>query len=72
MKKVKYSPERFRNPYLTPGKVYDVLVIDQDVIYVANDVDIIDYYFIRNINLVVEFVDVTAEYRNEVINGILK
>lgn len=79
MKKVRYNKELIMGYGLTDGKVYDVieyiksknglfwdrLTIINDYGFVATH-DVCDYYKNRRV-----FIDVTAEFRDNVIDGIL-
>ncbi len=79
MKKVKYEPSsNVVYIKLTKGKVYDVFnyICDpvnrnDDMITILNDEGVKDTFFIYSNEGILEFIDVTTEYRDEVINNIL-
>lgn len=80
MRKVKYIPTDFLSfKSLTPGKVYDVINyykgenINYDKVDVVNDLGNISCYYVYssdNITCILE--DITSEYRNDIIDGILE
>lgn len=79
MRKVKYIPAtHLAYSRLTIGKVYDVISYEYDlklncnIIYIRNDEGVTDWYFASIHNDVSVFIDVTHEYRNDVINEILE
>lgn len=79
MKKVKYIlAAEVSYSTLTIGKVYDVisqehdLVVEYHSIYLLNDLGLKDWYFVNAFDGRPEFIDVTHEYRNEVIKCILE
>lgn len=70
MRKVKYNYNDTLSTYLvtlTQGKVYDVVERGEDYIKIINDVG--DEFGIIISNGL--FTDVTSEYRNDIIDGIL-
>lgn len=78
MRKVKYTPIigdlKYRN--LTSGKIYDIISYNSDshkgyiCIWLLNDDGIEDWFLYTND--VSEFIDVTSEYRSEIIDCILE
>ncbi len=81
MRKVKYvhsdpSVDEMFYDQLTDGKVYDVIRYDHELRYddsvtILNDLGDRDTFFIYSNEGILEFIDVTTEYRDEVINNIL-
>lgn len=66
MRKVKFS-YKDKLYSLTNGKVYDVVELRDDYFKIINDVGL-EYGIMISNNL---FIDVTSEYRNELIDEIL-
>ena len=66
MRKVKFS-YKDKLYSLTNGKVYDVVELRDDYFKIINDVGL-EYAIMISNNL---FIDVTSEYRNELIDEIL-
>jgi len=73
MRKVRYIPtDSMCYDDITVGKVYDVILdLDDYYILIDNDKGERDFFFIYSIGGILEFPDVTNEYRNEIIDGIL-
>lgn len=72
MKKIKYNIDYPSNALLTYGKVYDVIGYDQSKYNPLNWVIILDDSDRLISWLTDRFIDVTTEYRSEVIDDILK
>lgn len=78
--KVKYlNIDDIDYKYLTPDKVYDVIhyisVVDDylyDKVYIQCDNSKIKWFFVYSSKNNIIFKNVTAESRNEIINGILE
>ncbi len=78
MRKVKYVGI-WGADHLTNGKVYDVIKSQRPhypYITICNDIgDVFDYPMVPGSNSVadiIHFIDVTAEYRNDIISSILE
>lgn len=79
MSKVRYIGDDYY-PDLTNGKVYDVLNIlttkypnsNLERVCIINDYNIKGIFFLVGFDNTPFFVDVTKEYRNKIIDGILE
>ena len=73
MRKVRYEPaNHMYYALLEAGKVYDVLKDVDNGILIVNEIGEKEYYDNHSDFGVLEFIDVTKEYRNEIINSILE
>lgn len=76
MKKVRYVPcGDLSYGELTIGKVYDVIHYSKYTIRIIDDNNAWNVFFISSITptgSIDEFIDVTPEFRNELIDDILK
>lgn len=85
MKKVKFIRNESVSKRITPGKVYDVIAYIpmlhniEDCVYVINDFGLKDSFYkhiVKSDGVTITlgdrvFIDVTAEFRDEVIDEIL-
>lgn len=76
MKKVRYvENDKYSPNYLTVGEFYDVIrcvtTFKDDIIVIRNDNDLLDSFYMYNINNLPRFEDVTHEIRDKVIDEIL-
>lgn len=84
MKRVKYTPNGFNEPYydvtLTSGNIYEVILAEispyndnNEVIRIViyNDNNETQLYAVEPVNDVVVFIDATSEFRDETIDKIL-
>ena len=73
MKKVKFIWKNYSGDKLTIGKVYDVISYSiNDRIEIMNDHGTNQLFYLNKDFYIIYFKDVTTEYRNEIIDGILK
>lgn len=73
MRKVRYIPEENMAAYksLTINKVYDVIdYVDRTIVLLADD-GVVKYFYMYSGYETLEFINVTHEYRNEIIDNIL-
>lgn len=73
MRKVRYIQVDSHISYysLTNNKVYDVINNRNDILTLLDDDGFKDYFTLHKNDGVSEFIDVTSEYRSEVIDSIL-
>lgn len=69
--KVRYIPIDGCYVKLTSHKVYEVIKYKNNHIKIFNDEGSLVYYCIYSFDSKLEFIDVTRQYRNEIIDGIL-
>lgn len=73
MRKVKYTPvNNVRYINLTAGKAYDVIGFDDGDIILIDDWNMYDSFDMYSSKGILEFVDMTSELRNKVIEEILE
>mgnify|MGYP001566120820 CR=1 FL=1 len=81
MNRIRYIPSDLKSySRLTPYKVYDVLCFSDvihsnnipDSIVITNDDGEVEHFFTHSDDDVLEFIEVTIEFRNEVIDEILE